>query len=401
MRARASLALLAAAATLAAGCLAATPAPSPSLAAFEPPRDAAPLGLSPVASAPAPGGYAMRVHEDRAYVATFDTQEGISIFDVSDPLAPAHLGGIVGVLARSVDVLDYGARTAIALSTGTELEVWDVTDPAAPARLAQISFGSHNVQVVPGANVIYNARNVWDGAGGAMEIVDASDPANVHLASTFTFPPLAEDGSPIANQGCHDFTIWPDEERAYCAAYQQTLILDIADPLAPKVLTAITNHAIWTHHTAFPILDHTALVIGDEALDNLAWGCAPETPSPAREVVAQAPLGTLWFYDLTTSPPALLSWLAAPPADPEPAVIAEVFAPFCTAHNGSESPTAPGLLAYGWFRAGLTLVDASDPSEPVLLDVEDVGGAVGDARWHDGYVLAADDEVGLTVLEVA
>lgn len=357
--------------------------------------------LTPVASADAPGGYAMRVHEDRAYLATFNTQEGISIFDVSDPLDPRHLGGIVGVLARSVDVIDWGARTGIALSTGTELEVWDVTDPESPTRLAQLLFGSHNVQVVPGANVIYNARNVWDGVGGAMEIVDASDPDAIALVGTFAFPPLAEDGSVVANQGCHDFTIWPEEGRAYCAAYQQTLVLDVTDPLAPVILTTITNHAIWTHHTAFPILDHAVLVIGDEALDNLAWGCAPESPSPVREAVAQAPLGTLWFYDLTTSPPELLSWLPAPPDNPEPSVIAEVFGRFCTAHNGSESPTTPGLIAYGWFRAGVSLVDASDPRHPAMLDLDDVGGAVGDARWHDGYVLAADDEVGLTVLEVA
>ncbi len=73
----------------------------------------------------------------------------------------------------------------------------------------------------------------------------------------------------------------------------------------------------------------------------------------------------------------------------------------CTSHNGSEHPDVPGLLAYGWFHAGVVLVDARDPASPVLLDVDDVGGAVGDARWHDGRVLAADDEVGLTVLALA
>ena len=67
-----------------------------------------------------------------AYVATFTTEEGVSIFDVSDPSAPVHLGGLIGVFARSVDILDYGERVAIAISGNTQLDVYEVTDPADP-----------------------------------------------------------------------------------------------------------------------------------------------------------------------------------------------------------------------------------------------------------------------------
>ena len=356
------------------------------------------LGLQAVGQAAAPGGYALRVHEDRAYVATLTTAEGVSVFDVSDPLAPVHLGGTPpGTFARSVDVLDYGATTAVAISTGTELEVWNLTDPASPGLLASFAFGSHNVAVHPEARVIYNARNVWDGVGGAMEIVNASDPANIHLHGTFTFPPFAADGSPVHNQGCHDLTVWPDQDRAYCAAYEQSLVLDVSDPLAPVVLTAIANPAISDHHTAFPILDHTVLVISDEWAANLAWGClAHEVPG-----VTEAPVGALWFYDLTTSPPQALSWLAGPRAPPEPTYLQYGPNAMCTSHNGAELGDGTGLIAFGWFTAGLLLVDASDPEHPVLLDRQDYGGAVGDARWYEGRVYAADDGVGLTVWDVA
>ncbi|HUR67747.1 MAG TPA: hypothetical protein VM370_00750 [Candidatus Thermoplasmatota archaeon] len=353
-------------------------------------EDDASGGLEVVAQAEAPGGYALRILGDRAYVATFTTEEGISVFDIRDPLAPVHLGGIVGTLARSVDVLDYGDRIAVALSTGTELEVWDLTDPEEPARLASFPFGSHNVAVHPDAKIIYNARNVWDGVGGAMEIVDASDPLDIRLDSVFTFPPLAADGTTVHDQGCHDFTVWPDEERAYCAAYEQTLVFDIADPKRPVILTAIENPLITSHHTAFPILDHTVLVIGDEWLDNFVWGC----------VGAGLPAGALWFYDLTVSPPAPLSYIQAPdttlPADP--ALLLPLQGAMCTSHNGMELGAGTGRIAYGWFHAGVALIDASDPRAPQLLDLDDVGGAVGDARWHDGRVFAVDDAVGLTVL---
>ena len=354
--------------------------------------------LTLVGQADAPGGYALRVHEDRAYVATFSTLEGISVFDVSDPTDPVHLGGTPpGTLARSVDVLDYGTRLAVALSTGTEMEVWELTDPTDPVLLKSFAFGSHNVQVHPDAKVIYNARNLWDAVGGAMEIVNASDPDNITLDSVFTFPPFAQDGSVVHNQGCHDFTVWPETDRAYCAAYEQSLVFDVSDPLHPVILTAITNPAITDHHTAFPILNHTVLVISDEFAANAVWGCL------AHELqgLAEAPVGALWFYDLTTPTPTLLSWLSGPRAPPEPSYIQYGPNAMCTSHNGMELGEGTGLIAFGWFLAGLVLIDASDPAHPVLLDRVDYGGAVGDARWYEGHVFAADDQEGLTVFTVA
>lgn len=353
--------------------------------------------LTLIGQADAPGGYALRVHEGRAYVATFTTAEGVSVFDVSDPTSPVHLGGTPpGTLARSVDVLDYGATVAVAISTGDRLEVWNLTDPANATRLASLSFGSHNVVVHPDAKVVYNARNVWDGVGGAMEIVNASDPANVHLDHVWTFPLLAEDGTHVRNQGCHDLTVWPEAGRAYCAAYEQTLILDVTDPLHPTVLTAITNPLITSHHTAFPILNHTVLVIGDEWADNLMWGClghpVPDAP--------QAPAGVLWLYDLTTDKPEMMSYVGAPPATPEPWLLTHGVNAMCTSHNGQELGAGTGLIAYGWFKAGLLLIDASDPTAPVLLDAQDYGGVVGDARWDGAYVYAADDQIGLAVFEI-
>lgn len=353
-------------------------------------------GLTVVANASAPGGYALRVHEDRAYVATFSSLEGVSVFDVSDPLNPTHLGGIPGQLARSVDVLDWGARVGVAISTGSDLQVWELTDPTDPVLLASLGFPSHNVVVHPGANLVYNARNIQDGVGGVMEIVNASDPDAIVLERTWRFEPFAADGSVVHNQGCHDLTVWPEQERAYCAAYEQTLVMDVADPAHPVILSAITNPLITDHHTAFPILNHTVLVVSDEWLANLAWGCLGHGLAQLPEL----PVGALWFYDLTTPTPEVISYVAGPRLPPEPWFVEHGVNAMCTSHNGQELGEGTGLIAYGWFRAGITLIDASDPAAPVLLDVVDYGGAVGDARWHRGHVLAADDRVGLTVLRV-
>jgi hypothetical protein len=351
-----------------------------------------------VAQAHAPGGYEIRVHDGRAYVATFTTQEGVSVFDVTDPAAPVHLGGTPpGPLARSVDVLDYGDRLAVATSTGTELEVWDLTDPAAPTRLAQLRFGSHNVAVHPTARIVYNARNLWDGVGGAMEIVDARDPLHVRLDHTFTFPHTARDGSVVKDQGCHDFSIDVEVQRMYCPAYEQTLVFDITDPWHPEIVTAITNPAITSHHTAFTILNGTVLVISDEFADNAMWGCLT---APADAAPPLSP-GGLWFYDLAATPPQPIGYLSGPPATPEAWFLTpHGINAMCTSHNGGELEPGSGVIAYGWFDAGLTLLDASDPRHPVLLDTKDVAGAFGDARYADGHIYAADDKTGLTVFRV-
>lgn len=398
------LALLVLAASLAAGCVSldaappAVPAPGSPAGLSTESAPASLSGLVKVGEGSAPGGYNLRVHEGRAYVATFSTQEGVSVFDVSDPTDPVHLGGTApGTLARSVDVLDYGATVAVATSTGTELEVWNLTDPANPVRLVSLPFGSHNVAVHAEAKVIYNSRNIWDGVGGAMEIVNASDPANIHVDNVWTFPPVAADGSVVRNQGCHDVTVWPDVDRAYCAAYEQTLVLDVSDPLHPVILSAINNPLVTSHHTAFPILDHTVLVIGDEWADNLVWGCLSH-PVPGAP---QPPAGGLWFYDLTTPKPEVISYLAAPPVTPEPWILTHGINAMCTSHNGEELEEGSGIIAYGWFKAGLFLIDASDPAAPAILDVEDYGGVVGDARWDGEYVYAADDQIGLAVFSVS
>lgn len=73
---------------------------------------------------------------------------------------------------------------------------------------------------------------------------------------------------------------------------------------------------------------------------------------------------------------------------------------FCTSHNGAELGENTGLIAYGWFHGGLLFFDASNPAEPKLLDVKDVGGAYGDARWAQGKVFGVDDQIGLTVFDL-
>jgi hypothetical protein len=383
---------------LLAGCMAPT-SPPPTTAPEGPPPAAEGDGRPPhrvltggesvlelVAQAAAPGGYRVWTWDDRAYLATFTSRKGIVIYNISEPAAPREIGALEGEFARGVDVLPYDTRTLVTVPQDTALAIFDVTDPSEPHRVAHFELQSHNVAVHRAAKVLYNSRSLGT-LPGAVEIFDARDPDAIRLHKVWEFPRTAADGTPVLNPGCHDVTVWPARERAYCAAITQTLIWDIHDPLEPRVLTAIGNPLIQAHHTAIPLLNHSVLLIGDEAGAGFADACF------GGYGAATAPHGTLWFYDLTQSPPALVSRLDPPPV--------ESLLGYCSSHNGWEMPQAPGLVSYGWVRAGALLINARDPGAPRILDQARTGTGVWDVQPYRGFLFGADDGKGLLVLRAA
>src|SRR5688500_12336295 len=100
-----------------------------------PPHADSPLPIARLvvqANAPTDGGGSrVRLWEDRAYVSTLSAEAGVSIFDVSDPLDPVFLGAVQGIAPHEgIEVLDYGARTVLAMSGSGAIEFVEVTDPA-------------------------------------------------------------------------------------------------------------------------------------------------------------------------------------------------------------------------------------------------------------------------------
>ncbi len=355
-----------------------------------PPERVLPAVLSklvPVVSMPTPGGYRTWLWEDFAYVATFTSEAGIVIFNVSNPEKPVEAGRLAGQFGRGVDTLDYGKRLVITVNEGGPLHFYDVTDPAQPERLATFDIMSHNAAVHPTSYAVYNSRSLGP-PPGALEIYDASNPDDIRLHKVWEFERLADDGSVVLNGGCHEVVVYADVQRAYCAAVEQTLVWDIVDPFNPRILTVIDHPLIESHHTAFTILNHSVLVLSDEAGDGFVDACFGGART--QQADASPPLGTLWFYDLTTTPPTYLSSLAPPPIE-EPLA-------YCSSHTGSEVGNGTGYIAYGWVTNGALLIDAKDPKNPRLLDQVKTGGGVWDARYHRGYVFTADDTHGMQVL---
>ena len=350
-----------------------------------------PSALELAISAEAPGGNGLFLWNDRAYVTTGNSEKGLVIFDITDPEAPVELGALEGQSARDVDILNYGDRIVAAVSAGGPLIFYDVTDPLEITELVRFDITSHTNVVHRPGKAVYNSRSLGDPPGGA-EIYDATDPANIKLHKVWDFPRTAEDGTPVGNTGCHEVVVYAEQNRAYCAAVTQTLIWDVTDPLEPVILTAIDNPAINIHHQAFTLLDHTVLAIGDEYGGALLYACGPNQDTPVREV--SAPVGAVWFYDLTTPTPTPLGYVSAPPAVEE--------APStCTAHLGSQvGDESSGFLTIGWYVAGQLLIDARDPTNPSIVSIYDEGGSVWEGRFYRGYVFGSTGGRGLDVLSV-
>jgi hypothetical protein len=285
-------------------------------------------------------------------------------------------------LREGLDVLNYGDRTVVAASalnsqTSGPIVFWDVTDPAEPKELATVAVKSHTLAAHRPGHVVYNAGFAEEPVGG-VEIIDASDPDKIHLEKTWMWGATAADGTPIQPTGCHDIIVDAKAERAYCAAQGQSLIWDVKDPHNPKVLKAITNPLVPHHNSAFGILGGKIVVVDDEE-----GGCGPAAPNGQTVV----PTGALWFFDATTTPAQLLTWIAPNPTTVNPS---------CSVHFGSEIEET-GMLVFGWNSQALILVDATNPRAPKIVDQDSSGSSASDAFYYRGLVFVAGAKGGLQV----
>jgi hypothetical protein len=326
------------------------------------------------------GGVRIRLWNDRAYVNTGNTEDGIAIFDISNPLEPERLGAVTGIGPREgLDILNYGERVVAVVSIASPVAgpivFIDVTDPTAPKELKRFDLQSHTVAAYRAGHVVYNAGFATGPVSG-LEIIDARDPDNIRIEKTWNWGQRAADGTPIQPTGCHDIIVDQVAARGYCAAQAQTLVWDLKDPFNPRVLTVVNDPLVPHHNTAFPILNGSVLVIGDEEA-----GCGPVADGTAT------PAG-LWFYDLKQSPPMLLGWLSFPAQAPSSG---------CAPHFGSEVGEGTGYVSFGWFGQGLVLVDATDPAHPRIASQDTEGGSGSDAVYYRGLVFVAGSKGGLQV----
>jgi hypothetical protein len=341
------------------------------------------------------------------------------------------------LLFRSVDTpqnkpeCDRVARSCSATVTtqcGWEgIDIFDVTNPAAPALIKSVATdcGSHTHTLVPdtangrvllyissyplsGLTTVptqYGTTCERDGAGhDKISIVEV--PLNApEAASVIAEPKLGLTGGILGlpgAKGCHDITVFVELKLAAGACLTDGVMLDISNPAAPTVKTRLVNPAIdvcaqaappagqqlclW--HSATFTWDGKYVVFGDEAGGGGGSECAQDDPQTK---------GAFWIHSVA-NPTSPIQHYKIP--RPQPAVNASY--QNCTAHIMNFVPVnGRYVLPTSWYSGGTSVVDWTNPNSPneiAFFEVEP--GPLGNADpaqtntwttyWYRDLMFTAD-----------
>ena len=201
------------------------------------------------------------------------------------------------------------------------------------------------------------------------------------------------DGPAPGPTQCHDITVYPVIGLAGGACGGYGLLLDITDPANPTRIAAVadSNFAYW--HSATFNNDGTAIMFTDEwgggggpkcrVDDPMEWGANAIFTIENGEMVFQS------YYKLPAPQTSLEN---------------------CVAHNGSLIPI-PGrdIMIQGWYQGGISLIDWTDPTNPVEIAFHDRGpvnpdqmqmGGSWSVYWYNGLIVNSEIARGLDILEL-
>ncbi len=192
---------------------------------------------------------------------------------------------------------------------------------------------------------------------------------------------------------CHDITVYPAIGLAGGACGGYGLLLDIGDPANPRRLAAVadSNFSYW--HSATFNNDGTAIMFTDEWGGGGAPKCRHDDP---------VEWGANAVFTIEDGEMAFRSYykLPAPQTSQEN----------CVAHNGSLIPI-PGrdVMIQGWYQGGISLIDWTDPDNPVEIAYHDRGpihpermemGGSWSVYWYNGLIVNSEIARGLDVFEL-
>ncbi len=192
---------------------------------------------------------------------------------------------------------------------------------------------------------------------------------------------------------CHDITVYPAIGLAGGACGGYGLLLDISDPGNPSRLAAVadSNFSYW--HSATFNNDGTTIMFTDEwggggapkcrASDPMEWGANAIFTIEDGEMVFKS------YYKMPAPQTSLEN---------------------CVAHNGSLIPI-PGrdIMIQGWYQGGISLIDWTDPDNPVEIGFHDRGPSDGTRQgsggswsvyWYNGVLVNSEISRGLDIFEL-
>jgi hypothetical protein len=373
-----------------------------------------------------------------AFVGNYD---GIQIWDVRDGQEPA-LAALIscpgsqndvtvndGILVTSTDsrrtddsCASTSTSTPSAPTTWEGLKVFDVRNPYNPRHLTSVrtDCGSHTHTVLPETNRLIIYVQSYDIGTGRFECEEGTDPLKAHdkisivsipkqnpaaarvVAEPNLFPDGGNDGTAgtirtNGTTGCHDITVYQEKGIAAGACTGEGVILDIRNPVRPKVLANIedTNFAFW--HSATISNDGRRVLFTDELGGGSQATCNP-TVGPRRGADA--------IYDITDpANPRFLSYFKIPRT--------QANSENCVAHNGNLIPNKRGrdILIQSWYQGGISVIDWTKPNKireiawfdrGPFAEAEPPSPLAGfwSSYYYNGYIYGSEIQRGFDVFEL-
>jgi hypothetical protein len=349
-----------------------------------------------------------------AIVGNYGSPGGFRILSIADPSRMTQIGQFncpgtqadVSVWQKLAFVSVDGPRTgpecgapsanAALVAAGQAWEgvrVVSIANPKDPRQIAAVhtDCGSHTHTLVPDLRnnrlLIYVSSYPLTGhyprheeerecglgaSAGHQEISIVEVPLNNPAAASVVSEPNVGPGV----MGCHDITVFMRERLAAAACINQSQIWDISNLTHPRILSRIVNPIINIHHSSAWSWDGNTVILGDEL------GGAEATPGCTGS--SDPPVGAMWFYDVSNpSNPQLKSSWRIPRTYPSE---------LCTAHNFNVIPmkTSRDILVSAWYHGGTTVVDFTDPANPVELGyyAPTEGGQTTSwsSYWYNGFI---------------
>ena len=394
---------------------------------------------------------------DHAFVGNFN---GFNIYDISDPTAPANVTNVVcpggqadlsvhgDLLFMSVEETRARVDCGTDPSVGTRFQgvrIFDISDITNPVQVAAVQTcrGSHthslladpgdddNVYVYVSGTAGVRPATTMEGCNNdpatgpnpsrwRIEVVKVpvaapetaaivgeprlfTDPATGAIDGLQNAPqtPLHPSGmnwgpTPVTD-ACHDITTFPEIGLAAGACEGNGILIDISDPANPVRIDEVAdpNFAYW--HSATLSNDGRKVIFTDEWGGGTAARCrATDQPEWGADAIFDVVDGQMQFAGYHKLP------------------VPQTLTENCVAHNGSLVPV-PGrdIMVQAWYQGGISLIDFTDPANPVEIAFFDRGpisttalvlGGFWSAYWYNGHIYGSEiargfDVFGLTPSE--
>ena len=372
-------------------------------------------------------GTDMAFQDDKAFVGNYN---GFVVYDITNAAAPKVVSqvscpgaqndvSVAGNLlflstdsSRSDDSCSSAQQSATMKQSWEGIKVFDISDPANPRYIKSVETpcGSHTHTIVPSRDnkhiFVYVSSYFPDAAfpdcqppHDSISIVDVpvGNPTSAHIANIPNlFPDGGDPGAPgrIATTGCHDITVYPQKNLAAGACMGDGIIMDISDPVNPKVIDRVTddvNFSFW--HSATFNQDATKVIFTDELGGGGSATCN-EATGPNH--------GADGIYDL--SPANQLTFKSYYKIPRHQSAEEN-----CVAHNGSLIPVkGRDLMVQSWYMGGVSFWDFTDSSNPRELGYfergpagpEGDGGGTWSAYYYNGHVYSSDIGKGFDTLRI-